>query len=94
MDSGSKSMDKRFSGTYSLDSLHNGRGVFKVRCNNRKFDIGKSFLLQRDEKDERGYQNYLWHHDKFWRLGYEDKFNDKDDYDFKIKSDGKKNHDQ
>lgn len=46
--------DKWFSGTYSLDSMHNGRGVFK-----------------RDEKDETGYQNYLWHHDKFWRLGDE-----------------------
>ena len=93
MDSGYEKWDRCLSGTYSFDSMHNGKGVFKVRCSNRKFDIGQSFLLQRDEKAENGYQRYLWHHDNFWRLGNEYKFNKKDDYLFKIKSDGKKNLD-
>ena len=59
-----------------------------------KFKIGQSFLLQRDEIDEKLNQNYLWHHNNFWRLGKEYEFNKKDDYWFKKESDGKKNHDE
>ena len=93
MDSGRGYLAKKIGGTYSLNSINNARAVFKVRCSNKKFDIGKSFLLQRDEKDEDGNQNYLWHHDNFWRLGDEDDFNKKNVNMFKTKSDGKKNHD-
>jgi len=44
------------SGTYSLDSIYEARGVNKVRFSDRKFKIGQSFLLQRDEK----YENDDW----------------------------------